>query len=153
MNSMPSVVIGTVMDLSDPLGEGRIGVKYEWLPGGPSSGWAPIATPLAGNGSGMFFMPELENEVLVAFDQGKFEHPYIVGFLWNGVDAPPEKNPKHRIIKTPGGLELRFEDDNLKIELKTPGGLTVTMDDGNASISLQGGGRSITMQDGSVRIT
>jgi uncharacterized protein involved in type VI secretion and phage assembly len=153
MSLMPGVVIGTVMDLSDPLGEGRIGVKYEWLPGGPSSGWAPMSTPLAGKSRGMFFMPELKDEVLVAFDQGKFDHPYIVGFLWNGVDTPPDNNPQHRIIKTPGGLELRFEDDNLKIEVKTPGGLTITMDDGNASIRLQGGGRSITMQDGSVRIT
>jgi uncharacterized protein involved in type VI secretion and phage assembly len=172
MNKSPGVAIAIVKDLNDPLGEGRIGLKYPWLPGNAASGWAPMSSPLAGKNRGMFFMPEPEDEVLVAFEHGDFDHPFILGFLWNGADAPPESNLHHRIIKTPGGLELRFEDDNLSIQLMTPGnlsvklddqgkkielttsgGLSIVMDDSQSSISLQGGGRAITMQGGSVQIT
>ena len=150
---MPGVAIAIVHDLEDPLNEGRIGLRYPWLKNNATSGWAPMSSPLAGKNRGMMFLPELEDEVLVAFDQGDFDHPYILGFLWNGVDNLPDSNRQHRIIKTPGGLELRFEDDNQKIQIRTPGGLSIVMDDGQASITLQGGGRAVTMQGGSVQIT
>jgi uncharacterized protein involved in type VI secretion and phage assembly len=150
---MSGVAIAIVQDLEDPLGEGRIGLRYPWLEDNATSGWAPMASPLAGKNRGMMFLPEPNDEVLVAFDQGDFEHPYILGFLWNGVDNPPDSNRHHRIFKTPGGLQLRFEDDNQKIELSTPGGLSIVMDDSQSSITVQGGGRQVTMQGGSVQIT
>ena len=111
-----------------------------------------MSTPLAGGNRGMFFMPELQDEVLVAFEQGDFDHPFILGFLWNGVDSPPTDNLQHRIIKTPGGLQLRFEDDTPSIQLTTPGGLSIALDDSQSSITLNGGGRSIVMRNGSVQI-
>ena len=58
--------------------------------------WAAMASPLTGKDRGMFFMPEKDDEVLVAFEQGNFAHPYILGFLWNGADTPPESNLQHR---------------------------------------------------------
>jgi len=166
------VAIAIVNDLNDPLGEGRIGLRYPWLPGKTTSAWAAMASPLTGKDRGMFFMPEKDDEVLVAFEQGHFTHPFILGFLWNGADLPPESNLQHRIVKTPSGLQLRFEDDNKKIQLLTPGqlsivlddknnqialttkgGLSIVMDDsGSGSITLKGGGRSLTMQSGSVQI-
>ncbi len=152
MRRPSGVAVAIVNDLDDPRGEGRIGLRYPWLPGNATSGWAPMSSPLAGKDRGMFFLPEPDDEVLVAFEHGDFDHPFILGFLWNGVDSPPGTNRHQRIIKTPGKLELRFEDDNLKIQLTTPGGLSLTMDDGQAAITLQGGGRSITMQSGTVRI-
>ena len=54
------------------------------------SHWAPIASLLAGKKRGACFMPELDDEVLVAFDRGEFDHPYVVGFLWNGADEAPD---------------------------------------------------------------
>jgi uncharacterized protein involved in type VI secretion and phage assembly len=109
---------------------------------------------LAGKGRGAFFMPEVDDEVLVAFEHGDFDHPFIVGFLWNGVDQPPETTNKNRIIKTPGGHQLRFEDDGAKkILVKSNGGLEIVLDDGGDFIELRGGGRRITMKGGQVLIT
>jgi uncharacterized protein involved in type VI secretion and phage assembly len=79
----------------------------------------------------------------------------VVGFLWNGQDKPPETDTKLRVIKTPGGHELRFEDKpgQKKVIVKTDGGLTITMDDSQQSIEIKGGGRAVTMQSGQIKIT
>ena len=177
MRRLPGVVIGIVKDLADPMGEGRIQVDFPWLSGEQRSGWAPVASPLAGSQRGMFFMPEPEEEVLVAFEHGDVDHPFIVGLLWNGRDRPPETNPKNRVILTPGGHTLRFEDqDGAKkivlrssgghelvlddsptgqaITVQTPGRLSLTLDDkAGGSITLQGGGRMLRMQGGQLLIT
>jgi uncharacterized protein involved in type VI secretion and phage assembly len=131
-----------------------------------------VAVPWAGNSRGMYFMPEPEDEVLVAFERGDFDHPFIVGYLWNGVDTPPETDPENRIILTPGGHTLRFEDKNQKIilqskgqhelviddsantlALQTKGGQSIVLDDTQSSITLFGGGRQIQMMAGQVQIT
>jgi phage baseplate assembly protein V len=150
----PGVMIGLVKSVEDPSGLGRVQLTFPTM-GGVTSAWAPVATDLAGNNRGAWFMPEVEDEVLVAFDQGNFDHPYVVGFLWNGNDKPPETEVKNRIIKTPGGHQLRFEDKDgaKKVILKTDGGLVITMDDTQQSIEVKGGGRAITMQAGQLKIT
>ena len=56
--------------------------------------WAPIASLLSGKSRGARFMPEVDDEALVAFDHGEFEHPYVIGFLWNGVDKAPDDNQR-----------------------------------------------------------
>jgi uncharacterized protein involved in type VI secretion and phage assembly len=175
MKRWPGVVVGVVKSLEDPRGEGRILLEYPWLEPGERSGWAPVAAPLAGKQRGAFFMPEIDDEVLVAFDRGDFNHPFIVGFLWNGVDKPPETDAKNRVIVTPGGHQLRFEDADggKRVVLKTAGGHTllleddggnqisiktrggqqsITLSDTQSSIEIRGGQRSITLQGGIVRI-
>lgn len=169
--NQPGVLVGTVKSVDDPQGMGQVQLHFPTL--GITSNWARVAVPLAGNDRGSWIMPELEDEVLVAFHQGNFSEPYVVGFVWNGKDKPPETDTKLRVIKTPGGNELRFEDkDNQKkIIVKSAGGLTITMDDAKKSIEvkngsltitmdesqksieMKGGGRTITMQSGQVKIT
>jgi len=168
------VVQGIVTDVNDPQGLGRVQLQFPWLDPSYRSTWVPIATPLAGKKRGQFFMPEVGDEVLAAFERGDVDHPFVVGFLWNGVDTPPETDLTNRVILTPGGHTLRFEDGNKKITLKSKGGHEVTLDDSSAkqsiivttpgsqqlelsdltqSIKLQGGGRSIEMIGGFVKIT
>src|SRR4051794_19466683 len=108
MTGMAGVVIGIVKDLDDPLKEGRIRLQYPWMSETELSGWAPIARGLAGKNRGFYFMPELEDEALVAFEQGCFDHPFVVGFLHNGVDLPPDDgiDAKVRRLKTVSGHVL-----------------------------------------------
>lgn len=173
MKRIPGVITGVVKSLDDPSGQGRIELQFPGLPDSQESGWAPVAVPLAGKSRGMYFMPEIEDEVLVAFERGDFDHPFIVGYLWNGVDVPPETDPENRIIFTPGKHTLRFEDKNQKIILKSAGGHEVVIDDSAntltlqtnggqsivlsdnppSSITLKGGGRQIQMSTGQVQIT
>ncbi len=157
MKTQSGVVIGIVKSLKDDRGQARVELEFPWLPDHPPSALAPVAVPLAGKQRGMYFMPEVGDEVLVAFEHGDFDHPFIVGFLWNGGQKPPESDPKHRVILTPGGHTLRFEDndDAKKIVIKSSGGLEITLDDNTASPSIQlnGGGRSLVLKDGQVQIS
>jgi uncharacterized protein involved in type VI secretion and phage assembly len=154
MKHYPGVVTAIVKNLKDPNGQGRIELQFPWLSDSLRSYWAPVAAPLAGKQRGLFFMPEIDDEVLVAFEHGNFDHPYIVGYLWNGVDTPPETDLDNRVIKTPGGHTLRFEDGNEKrIVLRSSSGQTITLDDTEGSITLQGGGRSLKMSNGVVQIS
>ncbi len=92
----------------------------------------------------------------MAFNQGDVAHPYIIGFLWNGQDTPPDSDPKNRVIVTPGGHTLRFEDTEgaEKVILKSSSGQTITLDDsGSGTITLEGGGRVLKMADGLVQIS
>jgi phage baseplate assembly protein V len=150
----PGVMIGLVKSVEDPAGQGRVQLTFPTM-GGVTSAWAPVASELAGNDRGAWFMPELNDEVLVAFDHGEFDHPYVIGFLWNGNDKPPDTEVKNRIIKTPGGHQLRFEDKDgaRKVILKTDGGLAITMDDAQQSIEIRGGGRTLLMKAGQLRIS
>lgn len=154
MKQYPGVVTAIVKNLKDPNGQGRIELQFPWLSDSLRSYWAPVAAPLAGKGRGLFFMPEIDDEVLVAFEHGSFDHPYIIGFLWNGVDMPPETDLKNRVIKTPGGHTLRFEDgEGKKIVVKSSSGQTITLDDTESAITLAGGGRILKMSNGVVQIS
>jgi uncharacterized protein involved in type VI secretion and phage assembly len=148
------VVPAIVTSLDDPKKQGRIKVKFPKLASSLESAWAPVAAPLAGKQRGAFFMPEEGDEVLVAFEDGSFNSPYIIGFLWNGVDMPPETDLKNRVIKTPGGHSLRFEDGEAKkIVVRSSSGQTITLDDTGSSITLEGGGRILKMSNGVVQIS
>ena len=107
------VTVGLVTNNQDPEGLGRVKVKFPWLSNRDESYWARLATPMAGNGRGIYFVPEVDDEVLVAFEHGQVEYPYILGALWNGKDKPPEpgdeKNNK-RTIKSRSGQTIRLDD-------------------------------------------
>ncbi len=90
--------------------QGRLKVEYRAIEKGLLSPWAPVAVPMSGKKRGMLFMPEVGDEVLVGFADGEFDHPYILGYLWNGEHLSPETSPDQRVIVTPGGHQLRFED-------------------------------------------
>jgi phage baseplate assembly protein gpV len=119
--------------------QGRIQVEYSALDDKLESTWAPIASPMSGKGRGAFFMPEKGDEVLVAFHDGKFDSPYVVGFLWNGEHVSPEEKPENRVIVTPGGHQLRFEDKegDRRVVLKSKGGHSITLEDKEPSKKLE----------------
>ncbi len=108
------VTIGIVTNNKDPDGLGRIKVKFPWLSENEESCWARILTPMAGNDRGIYFLPEVDDEVLVAFGQGNMNCPYILGALWNGKDKPPTKNEdgknNQRMIKSRSGHQIIFDD-------------------------------------------
>lgn len=108
------VVIGVVTNNQDPDGLGRVKVRFPWLSEDHESNWARIVAPMAGNGRGFYTLPELEDEVLVAFEQGSAEHPYVLGALWNGKDKPPASNEDGdnnvRVFKSRSGHIVRLDD-------------------------------------------
>lgn len=111
--------------------QGRVKVEYKAIEDRMLSPWAYIAAPMSGKGRGALFMPEKGDEVLVCFADGQFGHPYVVGFLWNGEHTSPEKEAHNRVIVTPGGHQLRFEDkdNDTRVILRSSGGHALTMED------------------------
>jgi uncharacterized protein involved in type VI secretion and phage assembly len=106
------VVLAQVIDNVDMAGLGRVQIRFPFLP--EVDPWARVATFMAGMGYGAYFIPQKGDEVLVAFNHGDVNDPYIVGCLWNGVDRPPTLLPtdaiSKRIIRTPQGHEVVFDD-------------------------------------------
>lgn len=159
MGKINGVVVGIAKDLNDPQKLGRIQVHFPWLSENNKSYWARIATLMAGPGRGSWFMPEKDDEVLVAFEHGDVQHPYIVGFLWNGVDKPPNKDidSKVRRLKTVSGHVVDFDDrtGKEKVLIKTSGGHQIELIDKPGSISIKTNGEhQIEMKDapGSIHV-
>lgn len=110
MSHMRGVITGQVVSVDDPDKQGRVQVKFPFLGGQNDSFWAPVTTMMAGGGRGAWFMPEVGDEVLAAFNQDDVAHPHILGFLWNGQDQPPETDPQMRVFHSFNGHEIRFYD-------------------------------------------
>lgn len=137
------VVVGVVTNIQDPAGLGRVKVKFPWLSDSEESYWARVATPMAGKDRGFYFLPEVEDEVLMAFEHGDARFPYVLGALWNGQDKPPEKNDDGknniRSIKSRSGHVVRLDDTNgkEKIEIVDKSGQnSMIFDTGNNTIKI-----------------
>ena len=136
------LVVAIVTDNVDPDGLARIRVRLPWQLENQESYWARLAMPMAMSERGVFFLPEVGDEVLVGFEKGDPTHPCIIGSLWNGKSKPPEnnadKNNDWRLIKTRANSELRFFDGQPpSLELKLEDGKRLFMDD-----------QGITVEDG-----
>lgn len=110
------VVVGIVTNNKDPQGMFRVKVKLPALSDDYESQWARVIMPMAGNGRGLYYLPEVNDEVAVAFEDGIIERPFVLGALWNGKDQPPESNSdgknNMRTIKSRSGHIIRLNDSD-----------------------------------------
>jgi len=148
-----------VSDNVDPDNIGRVKIRLPWMSGDDDIEiWARVATLMAGNERGTFFIPEVDDEVLVAFEAGQAQRPYVVGALWNGQDKPPvtnyDANNKKQICSR-SGIKITFDDDQGQEQLtcETPAGQTITLKDGPATIEIKDSyNNKITMDATGIRV-
>ena len=139
------VVVGIVTNNRDPEGMGRIKVRWPSLGDTDESNWARIAVPMAGKDRGVYFLPEIDDEVLVAFEHGNPRLPLILGALWNGQDSPPAKNEDGendvRVIKSRSGHVIRLTDkkDAEKIEIIDKSGNSLVFDTAAKLVKIESG--------------
>jgi len=124
--------IGIVVDNADPDQLGRVKVKLPMLPGDIQTFWSRVMTPSAGKERGFFWLPEIEDEVLVGFMGGDPSHPIVLGGLWNGMDRPPKGNSDvlessavaKRLMKSRSGHVIQFDDTrgDEKVEIEDKNG-------------------------------
>lgn len=142
-NRIYGVVVGVVTNNQDPDNMGRVKVKFPWLSDTDESYWARFATPMAGKDRGIYFLPEVDDEVLVAFEHGDVRFPYILGALWNGQHNPPEQNSDGknniRMVKSRSGHIIRLNDEDGKetIEILDKSGKnSIVIDTGKNAIAI-----------------
>jgi phage protein D len=154
-------LVGIVTDNQDPKSWGRVKVKFPTLTEEHASHWARVVALGASNARGFDCLPEVNDEVLVGFEHGDIHRPYVLGGVWNGKDAPPEKvtdsiqggKVRLRTLKTRTGHILQFVEEDkgsskAGVRLETTGGHKIYLNDSEACIEIETtGGHKITMDD------
>lgn len=138
-----SVITGIVKENWDDKHQGMVRVEYFLGEAGKNvSGWIPVMTAYAGKGYGMYQLPEVGDEVVIAFQMGDRNCPIVIGSLWSQKNTLPAGTPnKENSVKrfrTKGGCQILIseEKDKEKLTITTPGALTISMDDEKQVISI-----------------
>jgi uncharacterized protein involved in type VI secretion and phage assembly len=141
------LVVGVVTSSKDPDNLGRVKVRFPWLSDSEDSQWARIAVLMGGKDRGTYFLPEVDDEVVVAFERGDPRFPYVLGALWNGKDLPPETNADGkndvRLIKSRSGHVIRLNDRQGKetIEIVDASGAnSIVIDMAGKTVTITAGG-------------
>lgn len=133
------VRVGIVRDNEDPENLGRVKLEFPWRDADDESHWARIATDMTGDGYGTYYLPEVDDEVLVGFQNGDIHSPIVIGSLWSGNRKPPEDNADGnndiRKIETRSGHVVEFDDNDSegKVTVETNAGHTILLDDTSGS--------------------
>jgi phage baseplate assembly protein V len=155
--------IGEVVDnyeLGDhqaPLGRVKVAIKE--ISGRQVTTWAPCARPAAGSGSGFYALPDKGDQVVVAFRNGDFDQPYVLGSLWNATNAPPERNSdkqnSRRVIRTPAGHTITFDDgsQSKSLTVRDAKGSQIVMNSTTGAVSVTASGDLTISATGSVTIS
>ena len=152
-----------VSDIKDPDSQGRVKVTLPWSPDTDSSRyevWARVATLMGGDNRGSWFIPDVDDEVLVVFEGGDPRRPYVIGGLWNGKDSPPETmdgsgNNYLKVIRSRNGVKVTFDDTDgqEQLVLETPAGQKITMKDSPASVEVvDSNGNSVKLETSGITV-
>jgi len=127
---------GMVTDNHDPKGLGRVRVKFHWMNGTEKTPWIRVTSPHGGGGKGMFFMPEVGEEVIIGFEGDSPIKPYVIGTVYHGKASNTYGN---------GGNDVKA--------LQTRSGNKVIMNDADGSVFVEDKGGNSILIDGAGNIT
>jgi len=160
---LQAAALAQVVSLDDPEGRARVQVRllaHDAVDTQDAPMWARVVAPFAGDDRGAFFLPDVDDEVLVVFAQGDARQPLIVGGLWNGRSAPPASisGGRHQTkrLRSRNGVSFTIEDRNGQesLRLETPGGQSLTLQDGPGSVSIEdANGNRVVLDTQGVSVT
>ena len=154
----PGAYPALVVALDDPEGLGRVRVRFPWSAddGAGYEAWARTAVPFAGANRGAWWIPDVDDEVLVVFAFGDPSQPCVVGSLWNGQDAPPEEmdssqNNDLKVIASRTGVKITIDDASggSRLKLETPAGQSIHIDDESQSVEVRDASGNVVKLDSS----
>ncbi|WP_028048509.1 VgrG-related protein [Cellulomonas sp. URHD0024] len=152
------LVVGIVTNVADPENACRVKVRFPWLDDQFESDWVRVLQLGAGNDRGWQLLPEVDDEVLVGFEQGDQRRPYVLGGLFNGKDKPPRDDAVdsggavvtrvwrsrtgHEVVLSDKqgeeSVELRTGEDKVSLVMKTSDGSLVVKAEGDVTVEAKG---------------
>jgi uncharacterized protein involved in type VI secretion and phage assembly len=151
-----------VTNIVDPSRIGRIEVRFPWLGDDGDRDvrhWATLCTPYADAEQGLEMLPEVDSQVVVAFEAGNLRRPYIVGSTWNGrasLAHDPRQTNNIRQIRTRADSRLEFDDDaaGAKVRVTMRSGHKIVLDDSAQEITIQHAlGGTVRLTAASIEVT
>ena len=140
-----------VKDNNDPQGMGRVRVQFFWQKGEQLSPWIRMIQPYAGSSKGFYFIPEVGEEVMVDFENGNAERPFVLGAHYNGA-AKSGYKPTTKAIHTQSGTKILLNDEDGSIKIEDAVGNSLIFD-GNQKITLSSSIFEINTQQMLIRAT
>ena len=156
-------MLATVSSLDDPEHRNRVQVRLCAFDGATQQDapmWARVVSAFAGDDRGVFFLPDVGDEVLVVFAQGDARFPLVVGGLWNGAAAAPADTQsggrnRYKRIRSKNGIVITLDDQDGQetLALETPGGQKLTLQDGPGTVKVEdSNGNTITLDSSGVTV-
>ncbi len=158
MATFHGIYTGSVLDTRDPENLARVLVQVTGLKEASSPVWARMAAVMAGRDSGTVFIPDVGDEVLVAFVQGDLRQPCVLGALWSPTAPPPtvgDPAASVMLIRSRNGITLRIADDrdDNSLTVETPGGQRLTLQDDPDTVRIEDGhGNAVTLSPSGVTV-
>lgn len=148
-----SIVVATVTKRYDQLA--RVKVRFPWMDEKQESDWIAVAAPMAGKERGVFFMPEEDDQVLVAYSHSHVEPSYVIGAVWSDVQKPPASDRAKRTIKSASGHTITLDDtkdaEMMSIVDKS-GKNKIVLDAKHNKLTIECGGDLTITADGKISI-
>jgi phage protein D/phage baseplate assembly protein gpV len=147
-----------VRDIPPQMPLGRVKVSYPRLSDEVTSAWAPCVRPMAGADMGFYALPEVGDQVLVAFEDGDLSKPYVLGGLWNAEQRPPATNADGtnsiRVIRSRAGHTITFDDSPqaAKVVISDQAGSTITMNSRDGSVQISAAGNLTISAQGNLTL-
>ena len=158
MKQLNGVFSGVVTDNADPENLARVKLRIPRLNVSGQKGdetWAHMSTSMAGKNREACSVPEVGDEVLVAFEAGDFRHAYVIGSLCNGTQSPPETTETNNVLTSRSGVKITLGEQNGQecFIVETPAGQNLTLADGPGSIGISdGNGNSVKFETGGITV-
>jgi uncharacterized protein involved in type VI secretion and phage assembly len=157
--AFPGVAVGVVTSNADPMHLARVKVRFPALSDTVESAWASVVTPMAGAQRGVYLIPEVGDAVLVAFELGDVNRPFVLGGFWAGPQKPPQGDDPHndqRLIRSRSGHVVRLDDtdgaERIQIVDKS-GKNSITIETTGNKITVKGAGPVTVSTDGDLKLT
>ena len=160
---MQSAYLAQVVDIADPERLNRVQVRllaFDGVDAQDAPVWARVVCPFAGGERGAFFMPDVDDEVLVVFMHGDARYPLVLGGLWSGANAAPaelgDEGNRFKRIRSKNGVVVTLDDQSgqEQLVLETPAGQKVTLGDGPGTVTLEdSAGNRVVMESSGISIT
>lgn len=151
-----------VTDLVDPDSLGRVQVKFPWL--GTTGdqdvrAWATLCSPYADSDQGLLILPEVDSQVVVAFEAGNLRRPYVVGAVWNGRESlphSPEAANNIRMLRSRADSRIEIDDTAgaERVSITTASGHEVVLDNSAQEVTVRhSGGCTVRLTMTAVEVT